>query len=97
MLSSAQRKFLRGLAHHLGPSVRVGKNGLAAGLIDSIKSQLDAHELIKVKFVNWKEQKDSLSEEIARKTQCEHIGMIGNIAIFFRENSDPDKRKIVIP
>lgn len=97
MLSSAQRKYLRGLAHHLDPSVWVGKDGLAIGLIESIKSQLDAHELIKVKFVNWKEQKDSLSDQIAAKTNCEHVGIIGNVAIFFRENTDPDKRKIVIP
>ena len=97
MLSRVHRKYLRGLAHHLSPSLRIGKNGVADSLIDSVKSQLDAHELIKVKFVNWKEQKDSLSDQIATKTNSENVGLIGNVAIFFRENSDPEKRKIAVP
>ena len=97
MLSGSQRKHLRGLALHLNPSVRVGKNGLADGLIESVDSQLGAHELIKVKFVNWKEQKDSFSDQIAEKTKSENVGLVGNVAIFYRANSDPEKRKITMP
>ena len=97
MLKGSQKKYLKGLAHHLSPAVRVGKKGVADSLIESVDSQLKAHELIKVKFVNSKELKDSLSEEIAAKTQSENIGQVGNIAIFYRANPDPEKRKIVIP
>jgi len=97
VLSSSQRKYLKGLAHHLNPSVRVGKKGVEDSLIESVNSQLKAHELIKVKFVNWKEQKDSLSDHIAAETQSENIGQVGNVAIFYRANPDPEKRKILIP
>lgn len=97
MLSASQKKYLRGLAHHLNPSVRVGKKGAVESLIQSVDSQLMAHELIKVKFVNWKEQKDSLSDQIGVQTQSENVGGVGNITIFYRENPDPGKRKIVIP
>jgi RNA-binding protein len=97
VLKGSQKKYLRGLAHHLSPAVRVGKKGVADSLIESVDSQLKAHELIKVKFVNCKELKDSLSDEIAAKTQSENVGQVGNIAIFYRPNPDPEKRKIVIP
>lgn len=97
MLSASQKKYLRGLAHHLNPSIRVGKKGVVDSLIQSVDNQLKAHELIKVKFVNWKDQKDSLSEQIATQTQSERVGEVGNITIFYRENSDPEKRKIAIP
>jgi RNA-binding protein len=97
MLSASQKKYLRGLAHHLNPSVRVGKKGVVDSLIQSVDSQLKAHELIKVKFVNWKDQKDSLSDQIATQTLSEKVGGVGNITIFYRENSDLEKRKIAIP
>jgi RNA-binding protein len=97
MLSGSQKKYLRGLAHHLNPSVRVGKKGVADNLIESVDSQLKAHELIKVKFVNWKERKDSLSDQIAVETQSENVGQVGNVAIFYRANPNPEKRKILIP
>src|SRR5512136_1214309 len=74
VLSGSQKKYLRGLAHHLNPSVRVGKKGIAESLIESVDSQLKAHELIKVKFVNWKERKESLSDQIATETQSENVG-----------------------
>ena len=97
MLSGSQKKYLRGLAHHLNPSVRVGKKGVVESLIESVDSQLKAHELIKVKFVNWKERKESLSDQIATETQSENVGQVGNVAIFYRANPDLEKRKIVIP
>jgi len=96
-LKGSQRKYLRGLAHGLKPVIQVGKNGLAENLFESVNAALKAHELIKVKFVGLKEEKISLSRDIAGHCQSELVGVIGNIAILYRQHPEADKRKIALP
>lgn len=96
-LSSAQRKFLRGLAHHLDPVVLVGKQGVSDMLVRAILEALEAHELIKIRFNEFKNEKKKLTDEIARRTGAEIAGMIGHVAILFRPHPDPEKRKITLP
>jgi len=96
-LTSAQRKFLRGLAHHLDPVVLVGKQGVSDMLVRATLEALEAHELIKIRFNEFKDEKKKLTEEIARRTGAEIAGMIGHVAILFRPHPDPEKRKITLP
>lgn len=96
-MKGSQRKYLRGLAHALKPVVQVGKSGLAASLFEAVDTALRAHELIKVKFVGLKEHKVSLSKEIAMRSDSEWVGMIGNVAILYRQHPEIEKRKIVMP
>jgi RNA-binding protein len=95
-LTSAQRNKLRGLAHHMQPAVFVGKNGLTDTVITSINESLEAHELIKVKFVDLKDQKRDLYPEMARLSRADQVSLIGNIATLYRQHHDPKKRKIEI-
>lgn len=97
MLRGSDRKYLRGLAHHLKPVVQVGKQGLIDNLITTVSQALDAHELIKVKFVDLKQQREELSCEIATRTESELAGLIGNVAILYRQHSNAEKRKIRLP
>ncbi len=97
MLKGSDRKHLRGLAHHLKPVVQVGKQGVIENLITSVSQALDAHELIKVKFVDHKQEREELSREIANRTESELAGLVGNIAILYRQHSDAEKRKIRLP
>ena len=96
-LKGSDRKVLRGLAQALKPVVQVGKNGVTGGLIQSVVAALDTHELIKVRFVEFKDQKRALAEEIARRAECEQVGMIGHVAIYYREHPEAEKRKIQLP
>lgn len=93
-LSSNERKQLRAMAHGLQPVCYVGKNGVTDALIDSVRAALADHELIKVKFVDGKDERRSLSERIAAETDSALIGLIGNIAMLYREQPDEDKRRI---
>jgi len=95
-LKGADRKYLRSLAHELKPLVQVGKSGVTDGLVASVNDVLDQHELIKVRFLE-KEEKKTLAEEVALRAPCEQVGMIGHIAIYYREQEDPEKRKIQLP
>lgn len=96
-LKGSQKKYLRAQAHHLKPLVIIGAKGVTEQLIGSVDLALKDHELIKVKFGEFKESKKEISEEIAQTTKSELVGLIGNIAIFYRQNPTPEKRKIIIP
>jgi RNA-binding protein len=96
-LTNAQRAHLRRLAHHLKPVVQIGKQGLTAAVQASVDETLTAHELIKVKFMDFRDQKRELTEELAIASGSTLVGMIGNIAILYRQQVDPQKRKINLP
>ncbi len=98
-LTGFQAKYLRGLAHSLKPIVFVGQKGVTEALIASTEQAFDRHELIKVKFIDFKEkqQKKEIAEAIEMKTGSLMAGMIGHIATFYRPHSDPEKRRILLP
>ena len=96
-LTGAQRRYLRSLAHHLDPVCFVGKNGLTDAVVQACDTALDAHELIKVKFIDGKKEKRAISDAISERTNSAVAGLIGNIAILYRENPDPEKRRIQLP
>ncbi len=98
-LKGSQKKYLRGLAHNLNPSAFIGQKGLTKALIEEIDNALEAAELIKVKFNDFKdkENKNSLTSEISKAT-CSHIaGMIGHVAILYRPCKDQEKQQIKLP
>jgi RNA-binding protein len=98
-LKGYQKKFLKGLAHGLKPVVFIGQKGLTANLIDSIREALSIHELIKVKFVDFKDKQHKIStaDAVAAELDCQLVGMIGHMVIFYRRQGDPEKRKIKLP
>jgi RNA-binding protein len=93
-LTSTQKRYLRGQGSLIRPNIFVGKNGLAEQVVKAIDEALDDHELIKVRFLEFKEEKKNLSADIEKLCNCEMVGMIGHVAVFFRRHSDPEKRKI---
>ena len=98
-LTGIQAKHLRGLAHGLKPVVFVGQKGVTDALITSTEQAFERRELIKIKFIDFKEkkQKKDIAEIIEAKTGCFLAGMIGHVAIFYRQHDDPEKRKVVLP
>ena len=98
-LEGFQRKYLRGLAHKTKPVVFIGQKGVTETLNRSIDDALTAHELIKVKYIDFKdkENKTEIAGIIEKTHDCEMVGMIGHTAIFFRQHPDEEKRKIAVP
>lgn len=98
-LKGYQRTHLRGLAHGIKPLVFIGQKGLSSSVIDAVNEALDAHELIKVKFQDFKEKdrKKAVAGKIEKETGAEMVGIIGHMAIFYRRHPEPEKRKIKLP
>ena len=95
-ITGAQRKYLKGMAHHLSPLVQIGKNGLTDAVVKSIDEALDIHELIKVRMGD-PEDKKGMADEIAQRTRSARVGLIGHIVILYRRQPDPEKRTIDLP
>lgn len=89
-----KRRKLKAQAHHLNPIVQIGKEGVTEAQLETIKRDLEHHELIKIKFIEHKQQRRELSTLIAEKTASEAIDLIGNTLIIYKQNPDPVKRKI---
>lgn len=95
-LSSAQRKKLRALAHHMDPVVYVGKQGMTDSLLAAVDDALMAHELIKVKFNDFKTEKRPMSDQIAAQAHAAVAGIVGNVLILYRPHPEEEKRKIAL-
>jgi RNA-binding protein len=98
-LKGYQKKYLKGLVHRMKPLVFVGQKGLSPAVIKAVDESLQKHELIKLKFIDFKEkdQKEEIAGAIEKETSSELVGMVGHIAIFYRQHKDPEKRKINVP
>ena len=96
-LTGAQKKHLRGLAHHLKPMVQVGRNGVTDSVLQLIGKALDDHELIKVRLADPQGRKKELAEEIAERSGSVQVGLVGKVVTLYRRQPDPEKRKIEIP
>ena len=94
-----QKNSLKGLAHDMKPLVFIGRKGITPTVTEAVDASLEQHELIKVKFIDFKEkkQKEEMAGAIEKETASELVGMIGHIAIFYRRQKDPKKRKITVP
>ena len=96
-LKGSQRKYLRGVAHSYRPVVQTGKEGLSESVVQAIDGALDAHELIKVKIAAERDEREQIVPVIQARLNCECVGTVGRMAILYRENPDPEKRKIAVP
>ncbi|MGH8210933.1 MAG: ribosome assembly RNA-binding protein YhbY [Steroidobacteraceae bacterium] len=92
-LSEKQRRYLRGLAHPLGPVIRLGKEGLTEAVANETARALRDHELIKVKAPGG--DRDTLFAALAERTGSTVVHRIGNVAVLYRPRAD--LKRILIP
>jgi RNA-binding protein len=99
MLTGYQKKYLKGLAHGLKPVVFIGLSGLTEPVVQNADAALTKHELVKVKFIAYKEkkQKNDIIVAFGERTAAELVGRIGHTAIFFRANPEGGNNRIVLP
>jgi RNA-binding protein len=94
MLNPREKKLLKKLSHDLKPLIRIGKNGVTPATIANIDKALKDHELIKIKYLEHKDQKKTLTRQIIEETGSTLINQIGNTATLYRESPDPEKNEI---
>jgi RNA-binding protein len=93
-LSSRQTSQLRSLAQRLDPILHLGKAGVTDAFVAGVEQALNDHELIKIKFTAFKDTKQALAEDIATRTNSELVWIVGHVAVLYRMQADPAKRRV---
>jgi RNA-binding protein len=95
-LTAKQRQHLRSLAHGLEPIVQVGNKGVSDALIDQIREQLVAHELIKVRFnTECGVEPAQVADELAASTKSQLVQKLGRVIVLYRRHDE--KPRIELP
>ena len=89
-LSNSQLRKFKAAAQHLSPMFKVGKAGLSDGFVRSVATALTQHELVKIKFVEFKDQKQELAPQLAEKTASHLIMRVGNVLVLHRPRLEKD-------
>jgi RNA-binding protein len=88
-LNNSQIRKLKSAAQHLEPMLKVGKAGLSEGFVRSVDLALTQHELVKIKFAEFKEQKKELAPQLAEKTASHLVMRVGNVMVLHRPKPAP--------
>jgi RNA-binding protein len=75
---------LKGRAQLLKPMIRLGQEGVSGSLVKAINEALDQHELVKVKFMAYKERKKELARTIEEQTGANLVLAVGHTATYYR-------------
>lgn len=92
-LTSKQRKELEKAAHDLNPVVIVGGAGVTEGVVTMVANSLKVHELLKIKFNEYKDEKVELTQVICDQCDATLVRIIGNVAILYKEAEKEADRK----
>ncbi len=97
-LTGAQKTFLRGRGQQMEASLKVGKAGLTPTFFKEVQRILNAHELMKLRFLGAdRDERATLCAQIADEGRCVCVGAVGHTALFYRRQTDPQRRAINLP
>ncbi len=83
-LSNRELRLLKARAQLLKPLLKVGKDGLSPAFLKAVDEVLTHHELVKVKFDEFKEQKKELGPKLADAVSANLITQVGHVVVLFR-------------
>jgi RNA-binding protein len=83
-LTNAQLRVFKAQAQRLKATLKVGKDGLSPQSLAALDDALKYHELVKVKFDGFKEQKKELAPQLAEKSSSHLVTRAGNVVVLYR-------------
>ena len=95
-LTNATISKLKSLAQRLDAVLALGKAGATDAFIKSLDEALGQHELVKLKFAAFKDERKTLAPQLAEKTNSHLVWIVGHVAVFYRQQPDAEKRKVVV-
>jgi RNA-binding protein len=90
-LTNAKIRELKARAQLMKPTLKVGHDGLSTAFIAALEEALKHHELVKVKFADFKERNKELAPQLAEKTGSELVMRGGNVAELYRAKQVEEK------
>ena len=83
-LTNAQIRALKAQSQRLESTLKIGKEGLSPQFLAALTEALNHHELVKVRFEGFKDQKKELAPQLAEKTNSHLVTRVGNVAVLYR-------------
>jgi RNA-binding protein len=84
LLTNPEIRALKARAQRMKASLKIGKEGLSPRFLAALDQALTQHELVKVRFDEFKEQKKELAPELAEKSESHLVTRVGNVVVLFR-------------
>jgi RNA-binding protein len=94
VLTVAERLALKGRAHQLKPTVMIGNAGLTESVLKEIELTLKLHELIKIRVMAERPEREAILAEICAKLNAAPVQHIGKILVVYLPNPDAHKMEI---
>lgn len=76
---------LKSASQRLRPLLWIGKSGVTPDFLSALDAALDSHELVKVRFESFKDQKKTLAPDLANRTRSQLVLRVGNVAVYYRQ------------
>jgi RNA-binding protein len=94
VLTVTERLALKGRAHQLKPTVMIGNAGLTESVLKEIELTLKLHELIKIRVMAERPEREAILAEICTKLNAAPVQHIGKILVVYLPNPDAHKMEI---
>lgn len=85
----AELRALKSRAQRLDAILKVGKAGLTDAFFAALDRVLIQHELVKLRFEDFKEQKKELVPQIVERSGAQLVQRVGNVAVLFKRRPKP--------
>ena len=96
VLTPAQNRFLRGMAHDLKALLQIGGKGVTPAFMAELDEVLERHELVKVKVAaEDREAREAMVAELVETSGSVLVQRIGHVAVLYRPAKE--KRQIILP
>lgn len=96
VLTPAQNRFLRGMAHDLKALLQIGGKGVTPAFMAELDEVLERHELVKVKVAaEDREARETMVAELVEASGSALVQRIGHVAVLYRPAKE--KRQIILP
>lgn len=90
-LTVAERLALKGRAHALNPTVMIGNAGLTESVLKEIAQTLKIHELIKIRVMAEREQREAIMTDICTQLNAAPVQHIGKILVIYLPNPEANQ------
>lgn len=87
-LTNSQIRKFKAAAQLMEPTLKIGKAGLSDGFIRTVSEELERHQLVKIKFAEFKTEKKTLAPLLAEQTASHLIMRVGNVMVLYRPKPD---------
>lgn len=88
-LTNARMRALKAQGQRLKAMLKIGKDGISPQFLGALDESLKHHELVKVKFDDFKDQKKELAPQLAEKSASHLVTRVGNVVMLYRPKMEP--------